>query len=129
MKSKLAMAIGVAYVLMGVSVAVFPEWFLSIVDWGSRRGLLIAAGVRVVVGLVLILAAPTSRYPKVFRVFGAIALAAGLVFPFIPIDFWGEYMRWWTVEHLPAFRAVLAAAATLFGGFIAYAASPKRAAA
>ena len=50
MKSKLGMVVGVVYVLMGVSVAVAPEWFLS-VDWGSRQGLLTAAAMRVGVGV------------------------------------------------------------------------------
>ena len=46
----------------------------------------------------------------------------------VKIEFWGEAMRWWTVEHLTLFRAVLAIAATLGGVFIVYAAAPKAAA-
>ena len=128
MMSKLALAVGVAYVLLGVSVAVSPAWFLS-VGWESQRGLYIAAAIRVVVGLVLTLAAPTSRFPTTFRVFGAIALIAGLGMPFISIERWAAYMHWWTVEHLTLFRTVMGIAATLVGTFIAYAASPKRASA
>ena len=128
MKSKLAVAVGALYVLLGVSVAVTPEWFLSITDWGSRRGLLAAATIRIVVGFALILAAPTSKYPKTLRIFGIIALTAGLTMPFVPLDSWAEYMRWWIVENTSAFRWVFATAATLFGTFIVYAALPKRAA-
>ena len=128
MKARLAMAVGVAYLLLGISVAVAPEWFLSITDWGSRRGLLVAAAIRIVVGLVLVVAAPTSKYPKVFRVLGTIAFTAGLIMPFVPLDIWAEYMRWWIVENTSLFRWVMAMAATLFGAFIAYAALPRRAA-
>jgi len=127
MKSKLGMVVGVVYVLMGVSVAVAPEWFLS-VDWGSRQGLLTAAAMRAVVGVALLVAASASKYPMVFRVFGAIALIAGLTMPFVPLDDWAEYMRWWTVENPSMFRWVFATAATLFGAFIVYASLPRRAA-
>ena len=128
MKSKLATAVGVVYVLLGVSLAVAPEWFLSIVDWESRQGLLVAAAIRVVVGLALLLAAPTSKYPKVFRVFGTVALIAGLIMPFIPLGVWAEYTRWWVVENTSLFRWVLATAAIMFGAFVVYASLPRRAA-
>ena len=116
--SKLARAVGVAYILLGVSVAVYPDWMVS-VDWGSRSGLYMAAAIRIVVGLVLILAAHTSRFPRVFRFFGALAVIAGLVLLFVPIPHWAEYMSWWMVDHLILFRAVFGIAATLFGAFIA----------
>ncbi len=124
--SKLAMVIGFAYVGLGVSVAVSPEWLLSVVDWESRQRLYIAAAIRLGVGLVLILSAPASKYPMVFRVIGAIALIAGLVLPFVPLDVWAEFMRWWTVENPALFRAISATAAILGGAFIAYAASSRR---
>ena len=125
MKSKLGMVVGAVYVLMGVSVAVAPEWFLS-VDWGSRQGLLTAAAIRLSVGVALLVSASASKYPKVFRVFGTIALIAGLTMSFVPLDSWAEYMRWWTVENTSLFRWVFATAATLFGAFIVYAALPRR---
>ncbi len=126
--SKLAMAVGLVYVLLGTALAVSPEWFLSAMDWESRQGLYVSAGIRAVVGIVLLLAASNSRFPRVFRVIGVIALAAGLLLLFVPIEFWGDVMRWWTVDHLTLFRTVLATGATLGGAFIAYAAAPRRAA-
>jgi hypothetical protein len=127
MMSKLAVAVGFLYVLMGATLAVSADWFLSVVDWESRQGLYVSAGIRGVVGLVLLVAAPTSRFPRVFRVIGVIALAAGLLMPFLPIEFWGEVIRWWTVDHLMLFRTLLAVAATLAGSFIVYAFATKSA--
>ena len=127
MRSKLAMAVGVAYVLLGVSVAVAPGWFLSF-DWGSRQGLYIAAAIRIVAGLVLLLAASTSKFPTVFRVFGGLALVAGMVLPFISLEFWGHMMDWWMVGHPTLFRAIMAIGAIAVGSFITYAAAPRRAA-
>ena len=123
--SKLAMALGFLYVALGATLAVFPEWFLSVVDWPSRHGLNVAAGIRAVLGIVLLLAAPTSRFPVVFRVIGALALAGGLLLPFAPIDLWGEFIRWWIVDQYTLFRVALGIAATLFGAFIVYAAAPR----
>jgi hypothetical protein len=126
MKSKLGVAVGVVYVLLGVSVAITPDLFLSITDWGSQRGLLAGAAMRVVVGIALLLAAPNSRYPRALRILGIIALIGGVTMPFIPLGFWAAYMRWWIVENASAFRWVFATAAMLFGTFIVYAALPRR---
>jgi len=38
MMQKLATATGVAYVVLGLSVAISPEWMISVVDWESRQG-------------------------------------------------------------------------------------------
>ncbi len=119
----LAMVLGVAFILVGVLVAVSPERLLSLADWESRRGLYIAAALRVVSGLVLILAAPASRSPTGFRIVGAIALLAGLVLPPIPTDRWTTFIRWWTKEHRNLYRAS-ATVAILLGTFIVYAALP-----
>ena len=56
--------LGVAFILMGLWVAVFPDQLVSIVDWESQQGLYVAAGLRVVIGLVLVLSASSTRYPK-----------------------------------------------------------------
>jgi hypothetical protein len=78
---------------------------------------------RVVTGLVLILAAPASRSVTGFRIIGAVALLAGLVLALIPTDRWAEFIRWWTKEHRTLYRAS-ALVANLLGAFIAYAALP-----
>ena len=72
----------------------------------GQEGLYVSAGIRFFVGVILLLAASTSKFPKVFRVIGV--------------------MRWWTMDHLTLFRAIVATGATLGGGFIAYAAAPRR---
>ena len=121
--STLAMVIGFAFIFLGVLVAVSPERLLSFTDWGSRRGLYTAAAMRVFTGLVLILAAPASRSPTGFRIIGAIALLAGVVFTLVPTDRWAAFIRWWTKEHRALYRAS-AALAILLGAYIAYAALP-----
>lgn len=121
------MAVGSAYVLLGLSLVVAPHWIVSAEFWGSRQGLLTAAAIRVVVGVALLLAASSSKYPRTFRVFGSIALLAGLIMPLTPLDFWAEYIHWWIVENTSVFRWTLATAGTLFGAFVVYGALPRRA--
>ena len=119
----LALVLGVVTMLFGALAAVSPERLFSLANWESRRGLYIAAAIRVVTGLVLILAAPASRSPTGLRIIGAIALLVGLVFPLIPTDRWVGLIRWWTKEHRTLYRAS-ATVAILLGAFIAYAALP-----
>jgi hypothetical protein len=125
--SKIGVGAGVVFMLLGVSVAVYPDWLISAVDWESRSGLYVAAAMRVVMGAILILAAPTSRTPAAFRVIGGVAFVVGLLFPLIPLESWAKLIRWWTVENLTLYRAGSALAAIPFGAYIAYAARPKHA--
>ena len=84
--SKLVMGLGVLFVLMGLWIVVVPDQLVSIVDWQSRQGLHIAAGMRVLTGLVLVLSASSTKYPNGLRIFGGLVLVAGLGLPFIPLN-------------------------------------------
>ena len=125
----LAMAVGVALILVGMLGAASPQRLLSVVDWKSWSGLYIAAAIRVVTGLVLILAAPASKSPAGFRFIGTIALIAGFVLSLIPTRRWEMIVWWWwTKEHRTLYRAA-STVVILLGAFIVYAALPLRAAA
>jgi hypothetical protein len=124
--SKLAVALGGFFILMGVWVAVFPEQLLSIADWESREGLYIAAAMRIVTGIVLIAAAPASRFPTGLRIFGAVVLLAGLGLLALPTDLWVGLIRWWTIDHFPLYHVAASAVGILVGAFIIFAALPKR---
>ncbi len=122
----LVRGVGIAYALAGLSVAVYPGLMLS-VDWGSRSGLLLAAALRLAVGVVLVLAGPSSRFPRTLRVFGSIAIVAAVVMSvmsFFTLDDWAAYMQWW-MEQVVLFRVVFGLAATSFGVFLVLAASAK----
>lgn len=124
--SRLAVAFGVAMLLTGVTILVSPDLLLSLADWGSRGGLYFKALLGFVSGPVLILAARSSKFPKVFRVLGGFGLLAGLVLLLIPIDFWAEWVHYWTVENVTLYRVVGGPVAILEGAFITYAALPER---
>ena len=127
--SRLVMALGVVFILMGLWVVVFPDQLVSIVDWESRQGLNVAAGMRVVTGLLLVLSASSTRYPKGLRIFGGLVLLAGLGLPFIPIDIWAGLIQWWLVENLVIYRVGGGVVGMLLGAFLVHAAQPERPAA
>ena len=52
----------------------------------TPAGLYAAAGLRLVLGTALFLAAPTSRTPKMLRILGVVIFVAGLATPLIGID-------------------------------------------
>ena len=122
--SKFVMYLGVAFILMGLWFAVFPDQMVSIVDWESRQGLYVAAGLRVVIGLILVLSASSTRYPKGVLIVGGLVLLAGLGLPFLPIDLWAGLMRWWLVENLVVYSTVGGVGGMLLGAFLVHAAQP-----
>lgn len=124
--SRLAVAFGVAMLLIGVVIVLSPNLLLSSADWGSRSGLYLKAVLGFISGVVLILAARTSKFPRVFRVLGSIGLPASFVLLLVPIDSWAEWVHYWTVENVTLYRVVGGPVAMLEGAFITYAALPVR---
>ena len=126
---RLVMGLGVAFILVALWVAVFPDQFVSIVDWESRQGLYVAAGLRIVIGLLLVLSASSTRYPKSLLIVGGLVLLAGLGLPFFPIHLWAGPIRWFLVENLVVFRVAGGVGGMLLGAFFVHAALPERSAA
>jgi hypothetical protein len=127
--SRLVIGLGALFVLMGLSIAVAPEWLASSVDWASSSGQYAAAGVRAAMGLLLIVSASSTRYPKGLRLFGAVVLAAGIGIAFIPSESWAALMRWGFVEHAALYRVGGALGGVLLGAFLVWVAAAPRSAA
>ena len=123
------MALGVVIILMGLWIIALPDQLLGITDWESRQGLWMAAAMRVVTGLVLVLSASGTRYPKGLRIFGVFVLFVGLSLPFVPLDLWAGLINWWLVEKAAIVRVAGGLGGLLLGAFFVYAALPDRSAA
>ena len=91
--SKLPMAIGVCDILLGMLIAAAPQLLLSLMDLESRQGRYIWAAFRFTVGLVLILAAPSSKIPMEFQIIGTLAFLGGLAILLIPNDLWSGVIQ------------------------------------
>ena len=127
--SRSVMGLGVVFVLLGLWIAIAPDQFVSIVDWESRQGLYSAAGMRILIGLFLILAGSSTRYPRGLRIFGGVVLVAGLGLLFVPIDLWARLMHWVLLGDVMFLRVGGGLFGMLFGAFLVHAALPARPAA
>lgn len=117
----LAIVVGLLIVAVGVVGMTAPD---SLVTIGRNAltptGLYVIAVLRVCIGIVLILAAPTSRMPKTLRVLGAVAVIGGITTPLFGVDRSRAVVSWW-VSQSPLFLRLAALFAAAFGSFIIYA--------
>jgi hypothetical protein len=122
----LATTIGVLILGLGLSGFIVPEGFAAFVAQVQRPPLLYAAAVvRVVVGIILVLASFTSRAGMALRVLGILIILGGLLTPFLGASIAKQVLAWWAKGGAEVVRA-WALLATSIGAFIVYSAWPKR---
>jgi hypothetical protein len=125
----LALAVAASVVLVGITGVFAPDTLVSIGRYVvTPAGLYAIAVVRVAVGIVLIMAAPLSRAPRLLRALGAVALLAGLMTPLFGFERTRAVLEWESAQGTALIR-VGAAAALVLGGFLAFAVTPVRRAA
>jgi len=101
-----------------------PMRLLDIVrHFQSPAGVYAAAALRIILGVALFLAAPTSRAPEVVRILGIIILVAGLITPLFGLERFRRLLDWWSARG-PAFMRVWAGFALAFGLLLAYTVVP-----
>ena len=83
-------------------------------------GLYFAAGVRVLLGVALLFAAPTSRAPALLHILGAVIIVIGVVMPFFGLERFRRLLDWWSAQG-SAFIRGWAVFALAFGLSVAYA--------
>jgi uncharacterized membrane protein YidH (DUF202 family) len=89
----------------------------------TPAGLYFAAGLRLVMGLALVFAAPASRAPEVLRVVGVVIVVAGVITLFIGHERFRRLVDWWSARG-PALVRVQGAFALALGLLLAYALVP-----
>jgi hypothetical protein len=116
-----ALFIGILIVAQGIAGLASPEMFVSIVRTFQVAPMIyFAAIVRVLIGLVLVRAAPASRAPRSLTVLGILIVVGGLLTPFIGAEFAKMALGWWS-EGGPMVVRAWACASLLIGGFIVFA--------
>jgi hypothetical protein len=91
-----ARLIGVLMTGLGIVVLAAPGAFMNLADASQTQpAIYVAAAIRLVIGVVLYLAAPRSRAPRLLRVIGIIIFAAGLLTPFVGVWFGSAILEWW----------------------------------
>jgi hypothetical protein len=115
-----ALLVALLYIVVGLVGLVSPDTLMGLRQqyFVTVAGLYTGGAVRVVMGLVLILVAPTSRSPKVLGVLGAIICLQGLAAAFSSVE-----LAQAVLEAEARNRSLLpvgAFVALTAGGFIAY---------
>ena len=75
----LATILGFLMMLLGLSALLVPDRVLPFARFTTTaNGVYVAAAIRLLIGLILLMAAASSRFPIVLRVFGGLAILGGI---------------------------------------------------
>ena len=119
-----ALALSVLIAILGAVSFVAPIRALNIARaFDSPGGLYALAAIRLVLGVVLFLAGPSSRQPEVLRILGILIGVVGIITPFVGLDRQRRLLNWWSARGL-GFQRAWAAVGFAFGLFVAYAVAP-----
>lgn len=114
-------AFGAFMCLACVAGFIAPTMLTRLVPWflKLRYAMVFAVGVRLAIGVLLIMAAPATLYPTAFRVLGGLMLLAAFVLPFLGIDRIARIVNWVAGWPSLAMRAWLLVGFA-FGVFLIY---------
>jgi hypothetical protein len=80
----IALIISALMILLGLTGVFWPEGLMELAKYSfTSTGIYVTAFGRMVIGVLLLLAAPVARTPKTFRVIGAIIFGVGVATAFI----------------------------------------------
>jgi hypothetical protein len=117
----LGLLVALFLALIGLTGVLAPDRFMTICQYSvTPAGVYVAAALRIGIGLVLALVAPLSRAPKTLRIFGVIAVLAGVATLFLGTERAQAILEWWPAQG-PACIRLWAVLPLVLGGFIAYA--------
>ena len=101
-----------------------PSRLLGVVRrFQTPAGLYFAAGIRVLLGVALLFAAPASRAPGLVFVLGVVILVIGVITPFFGLERFRSLLDWWSAQGSTFVRG-WAVVALAFGLALAYALGP-----
>ena len=122
--STVALGLSILLAALGTLGLVSPQRLADL----ARRfltpgGLYLAAVIRILFGVVLVFAAPTSRAPEFVRVIGIISIVAGAMTPLLRADQHRKILDWWTARG-SGFMRIWSAVGLVLGLVLAYAFIP-----
>ena len=121
-----ALLVALFAIVGGVVRIATPDSLMTIGRYvATPVGLYVIAAIRVAIGLVLMLVAPTSRVPRTLRVVGAVVLVAGLATPLFGVERTRAILDWESTQGT-ALTRVVAGLVLAIGGFIAFAVATGR---
>jgi len=103
----IALLIAALMVLLGLTGVLWPEGLMQLATYSfTRSGLYVVAAVRVVLGVLLLIAARSTRTPKTVRVIGVVLLVAGIATALIPAERVQLMKDWWIARGPDTLRVV-----------------------
>lgn len=122
----LAMLVGIVMAAVGLLGFLSPHTYVRLAwFWENSPGLYIIAAIQLVVGIVLIRAAPTSKTPLGLGALGVIALIEAVFMPLMGHGRAHVVADWWTHQS-PAFLRMWGLLELAVGTLVAWAAAPRR---
>ena len=122
----LALATGILLVGLGIFGLVAPQDFAAfIADVQKRSNIYFLAALRVVIGVILMLAAGASRTPFLLGTLGVLVVLGGLISPFMAVPLRQSVQKWMAGGSAVPMQ-VWAGIALAIGAFITYTTAPKR---
>jgi len=117
----LASLVALVIIVIGIVGLVAPNRLMTAAQYVlTPVGLYAIAALRIGMGLVLVLVAPTSRAPKTLRALGAIVLVAGLSTPLFGVER-ARGVAEWAAAQGPALLRSVAVVMLAIGSSIAFA--------
>ncbi len=110
-----------AFGALGIAL---PSRLLGVVRYfQTPMGLYFAAGIRVLLGVALVFAAPASRAPGLIYIVGVFIIVVGVITLFFGLERFRKLLDWWSAQG-SAFIRGWAVLALIFGLSLAYALVP-----
>ena len=121
--SSIIVVFGIAVALLGMISLVRPTGLIRFAEtaWQSSTGFYLAVTVRLVLGAVLIVAAPDCRFPDVVRILGIVSLIAAAAAVILGHERLRSFVQWW-VGRPAGFIRGWSGVVVAFGCFLVYAA-------
>jgi uncharacterized protein YjeT (DUF2065 family) len=114
--------IGILIILEGILFLLKPEFLKKILEFISRgKRVYIAAGIRIVLGIVFLLAASHCRIIWVIIVLGLLLLISGIVMLTMKLDRLKTMINWWLAKS-EVFLRIMAVVVAAVGIVILYSA-------
>jgi hypothetical protein len=121
----IALGIAALLILVGLTGVLWPEGLMGLMTFSfTPTGIYVAAITRMVLGALLLVAAPATRTPKTIRVIAVIIFLAGVATALMNPDRAQLLMDWW-VSHGPDALRIAACFPLAVGFFILFATLTK----
>jgi hypothetical protein len=119
-----ALGLSLLLAILGAVGIASPERLVALLRrLQTTGGLYGIAGLRFVLGAALLLVAPESKAPDLVRLFGIIAIVAGIATPFFGLERFRRITDWWESQG-EFFLRVWAVFPLVLGLYLAWAVAP-----